>query len=947
MDPYALRARALEAPLSHFELGRVFYHLAQRRGFLSNRKAPLKEDEKPGEMAEEMQGLERQMKEMGARTLGEYLANVDPRLEPRRKRHTQRDWHREEFDRIWGAQSKHHPEILTDRLHAGLCSMRNSIFHQRPLKQPRHEYCELERRPGGKKKRVRAPLGLRVAQRARLLQDINHTRIVDAKGRESEMTGPQRAELLAALEREAKLTFPQARKLLKLPKGSTFNLERGEREAFIGDRTAAKLRREFKKKKRGAPPDDELGVEIFGERWDGLDDATKDRIIEDVLTIDSPAALERRGREVWGLSEDAAKAFARIELEGSRARHSAKALRKLVPHLEEGLSYAEAADLAYPERRKTGDALDRLPPFEDLRNPIVQRALTEVRRTVNALIARHGKPGKIRVELARDLTRNARQREEVWKGQRNRERERALAAQTLREAGVNQPHRRDIERVLLAVECDWRCPYTGEGFGPTDIIGKHPRFDVDHIIPFSRSLDDSFFNKTICLAEVNRDRKGNRTPHETFGGSEDWAVILGRVKKFKGDAATEKLRRFKLDSAPGQEGETASFLEDFASRQLNDTRYAARETATALKLLYGDEGNSRVEVTRGGVTAYLRSAWGLNDILGGPGEGKLRDDHRHHAVDAAVTAMTDRRWMQVLALAAKSGRNPGAFRDLALPWPGFHDEVRAAIERIVVSHRIDRNINGQLHKETHYGLVSEKPEAEKRPVARTILDRLTEADIRKKRIVDKAVREAVEIKLAELDSDLKKALKKLADPANHPFLIAKDGRRIPIHKARVWQEVTTVEIGRGPRRRNVKTGGNHHLEIFEVRGKKGRTQWEGRIVTTLEAMHRRRARQPIVRREDGDGNRLVFSLAIGEAVELTLNKTVGPPKRLRRPGERVIAVVRKLSQTQYMFKLHYDARMATEQDPQNFYASGAKSLRKMEPKKLILTILGEARPARD
>src|SRR2546427_8888187 len=64
---YILRSSALDEPLPPHYLGRALYHLAQRRGFKSNRKAPPKKDEKPGEVKEGIAKLQRDMAETGAR----------------------------------------------------------------------------------------------------------------------------------------------------------------------------------------------------------------------------------------------------------------------------------------------------------------------------------------------------------------------------------------------------------------------------------------------------------------------------------------------------------------------------------------------------------------------------------------------------------------------------------------------------------------------------------------------------------------------------------------------------------------------------------------------------------------------------------------------------------------------------------------------------------------
>ncbi len=70
-DPYALRAKALSEKLTPFELGRVFLHLGQRRGFLSNRK----KDKSANDKSELLASMSELAEKMGSLTLGQYLAD--------------------------------------------------------------------------------------------------------------------------------------------------------------------------------------------------------------------------------------------------------------------------------------------------------------------------------------------------------------------------------------------------------------------------------------------------------------------------------------------------------------------------------------------------------------------------------------------------------------------------------------------------------------------------------------------------------------------------------------------------------------------------------------------------------------------------------------------------------------------------------------------------------
>jgi len=869
---YALRAKGLDQKLEPFEFGRVCLHLAHRRGFLSNRKAPPKKNEEQGVVAEKTKELEDEIRTKGARTLGEYLNRINTSEERIRQRYTLRRWYREEFEQLWEVQSGLDRDRLTPLLKSQLT---RAIFYQRPLKKPRNlvGFCELEPRSR------RAALALLDAQDFRLLQDILHTRVVQPNGAVRPLTSDERKKLYEHLWRVESLKFSKARKLLGLSKDTTFNLEEGGREEFQGNTTAARIR------------------EILGARWDAMSSESRNIVVDDLMGMQDEDALARRSRKLWGLEEQAAEALSQVGLESGYARHSRKAMRKLLPIMKEALeveqemSYAEAVIQAYPNRPQSAEA-ERLPPIENLRNPIVQRALSELRRVMNALVAQYGKPSEIRIELARELKQNAKAREDTWKNNRQRERERKKAAELIfNEIGIKGPKNTDIEKMLLWEECRRVCPFTGKGISAHDLLGDEPRFDIAHIIPFSRSLDNSFANKTLCDADENRHRMLDRTPHEAYADdSARYQEILARVKSFTGSFRDEKLRRFKMEGLEGP----AEFLEGFASRQLNDTRYASRRAAEYVGLLFApDERKRRVQVTTGRVTAYLRSAWALNGILG-DGNRKSRNDHRHHAVDAVAVALTTPAAIRALTVAAQQSRRPGSFRDVPLPWPSFVDDVKQALSKVIVSHRVDRRVNGQLHQDTFYGRIRDA-EGRERCVIRKPLAALTEADIRDEAIVDKAVRNAV---LAKLKEEAKAPAKAFAEPANHPVLLTAKGRRIPVHRVRVFQNKEPETLGED-KTRLVQTGSNHHLAVFLAKDRKGNESYRGEIVSRLEAMRRLRDGQPVITRKDGEGNPLVFSLAINDMVELEW------------AGGRLICIVQKLSHRDYNFRLQTDARRAT------------------------------------
>lgn len=906
--PYRIRSAGLKGKLEPFEFGRALYHLAQRRGYLSNRKQQAAEEGRDeGEKAKEDAGvvrasiveLQKQMEGAGCKTIAEYFQTLDPTGtlgERLRGRWTAREMFLEEFGRLCSEQAKHHP-VLTEEARRRL---HRAIFFQRPLQGMAHLIGTCELVPGKK----RAPIAHRMAQRFRILQQVNNLVIELPDYTKRGLTRDERDRLLAHLQREPKISFAalKTKKWFGLPKGTTFNLERGGEKDLKGNRTEARCRA------------------VFGnDRWEAMAEADKDAVVSDLILFEKPAALARRGENKWELSREQAEAFGECVLEPGYAAHSLEAFAKLIPRMEEGLAYMTAVKEEFGKGDEVVEAHDRLPPVEkalgQLRNPTVTRALTELRKLVNAVVRRYGKPEWIRLELARDLKRARKERERLSKDMRVREERRdRMRAKIIQEAGIAQPNRSDIERVILAEECGWVCPYTGKAFGMQHIVGRHPQVDVEHIWPLSRSLDDSFVNKTLCYVDENRNVKKNRTPYEAYGHSaERWSQIIDRVKRFGGDAAAVKLDRFLATELP----------EDFAERHLSETRKIGASSAAYLGLLYGGEVDAehrrRVFVTAGGLTAHLRREWHLNGLLSADGE-KTRDDHRHHAVDALVVALTDTRTVQVLQKAAEEASAAGRrlFAAVEPPWPGFVEEARASIEAINVSYRQSRKVAGKLHAESNYS----KPigPTGKRRI-RKELGKLTEKEV--ERIVDPRVRKAVQDKLAELKGPPNKVF---SERQNHPFTLTKAGKKNWIHKVRIEVNEKPWEVGKGARERFVAAtkGSNHHTVVSQKEG--GR--WTDEVVPLIAL----RRGSSLERRPHGGD---CFTLAAGEFL---LMRDKSGADRLYR--------ITKMSQGDIAMVLHTDARTMDDikKSGDLVRRSGSTMIRD-GARKVMVTYMGEIRRA--
>jgi len=869
-NPYELRRKGLDQPLTPHEFGRVLVHLCQRRGFESNRKSKPKDE---GEIKQAISQLQVEIQTAGCRTLGEFLAG---QKEKKRERHTGREMYRQEFELLWESQSRFHPATLTMDFKV---IVHNVIFHQRPLKVKSGSVgrCTFEPR------RFRASRAWPDAQRFRLLQDLNHLQIKSPTTREyRNLDSEEREKLLDLLEQQKTVSWKKARRTLGLHEGELFNLEEGKKKELLGDQTSYALRK------------------VLGEKWDELSKERRDALVCDLLTIENNAGVLNRLQTHWGFNNEMAESVAKLELEDGYFRLSLKAIRKILPYLEQGMIYDKACAAAgYSHTGNgSGHGVAKLGNPPQLRNPVVQKALYEARKVVNAVIRRYGKPLVIRVEMARDMKLTKKQKDNLAKQNKQNETLNSQAEEALRARDIQQPSRDDKVKYRLWKEAGGVCPYTGQQISEAMLFSQD--VDIEHILPYSRTLDDSYMNKTLCLAQENRTVKHNRSPYEAYSPTpEKYEAILQRIRSLP----WPKRRRFEQ-----KEIDTDGFI----ARQLNDTRYICREVKDYLATL-----GVNVEVSKGEATAWLRHTWGLNRILAGDGPPeKNREDHRHHAVDAVVIALTSRRLFQHLSKLSAQQRGPVSLRRLSInePWMDFYRTVDDKIQGVVVSHAPVHKIRDAFHEDTAYGY----SEATRSFVYRVPLDgSFKETAI--KEIRDAAVRELVKTRLDETGGDIKRAFGDPNNPLRHV-----DGvtpiRSVRI-KARVSREtVAPVRDRNGAEYKFFKYGNNHHVEIIE-HNETGRRQ--GIFVTTMEAARRARiAKLPIVQRQPpwtdggktyGDGWSFVMSLCINDLVGI------------EDSGKNRVMRVQKLaaSNGNVILRDHIDAK--TKQDSQ--YSKSAATLR--------------------
>ena len=365
-------------------------------------------------------------------------------------------------------------------------------------------------------------------------------------------------------------------------------------------------------------------------------------------------------------------------------------------------------------------------------------------------------------------------------------------------------------------------------------------------------MNDSIANKTLCHKSENQ-AKHNKTPFEAYSADEKlYKKILGRVTKFM----PRKARLFKQDELD----------DDFINRQLNDTRYISKEMSKYVKSI-----SNKVRVNSGGTTSRLRGLWGLHSILSKEHNEKNRDDHRHHAVDALVIALTTQGYVQKMSSYHKYDMTPN-MEKFPEPWKNFRSDAEKSINNILISHRkVERpEPRGKLHEETFYGRIEDSHDKEKKEVfvVKKPLSVITPNEIIN--IVDPAVRKTVYDRLAIHGVDTSNKFTIPKETFVEPLYMPKDkkGRRTQIKSVRVKVASSNmIQLYDGVKK-FVQPGSNHHIVIFE---KKDGTK-VGEVVSLYVAAQRYLKREPVIRKTHKDGYKFIMSLSINDLVLLDVDE---------------------------------------------------------------------------
>lgn len=509
-----------------------------------------------------------------------------------------------------------------------------------------------------------------------------------------------------------------------------------------------------------------------------------------------------------GMDKEYAVVLANVSFLEGYGSLSAKAISKILPHLKEGNQYDVACSYAgyrhskaslTKEEIESKELKDKLEiiPKNSLRNPIVEKIFNQMVNVVNSLIETYGKPDEIRIELARELKKNIKEREELAKSIETTTKLHEEYKKILREEfGLLHISRNDIIRYKLYEELKnngYKTLYSNTYIPKEKLFSGE--FDIEHIIPKARLFDDSLSNKTIELKSINIG-KGKMTAYdfvlEKYGKQSAEEYKSKCESLFKDKKA--KLRKLLMSES--------EIPKDFIERDLRNTQYITR---LALRKL--NEVCRRVVATTGSITDKLREDWQLVDVMKELNWGKYkslglveyfedrdgrqigrikdwskRNDHRHHAMDALTVAFTKEVFIQYFNNVNASqlpNSNEAAIKNKYLnngrvlppiPLDEFRSEAKRCMQELLISIKskgkvvtnnmttngkkklvkVQQTPRGQLHEETIYGKQKQYVTKVEKVNASFNADKIV-------KVAKKAYREALHLRLKEFDGDAKKA----------------------------------------------------------------------------------------------------------------------------------------------------------------------------------------------
>lgn len=745
LELWGMRARAVTEQVTPQELGRILLHINQKRGYKHSKADIASTDKNQTDYVQAVNGRHAIIRELDL-TIGQYFFEKLSENDAYRLKDQvfPRQAYVEEFDAIIERQRTYYPDVLTE---ANVRRLRDEIiFYQRALKSCKHlvSVCDFEKRAYVNSQGETVFDGPKVAPRTsplfqvcKIWESVNNIVLRNRNGEVLRLDLPQKQALFDFLNNNEKIKVNDLHKILGTNKREWFVEKKTDRD-LSGNTTKVSIAKALD----DYPGRDEL-LRFELSYVDAVDESTGEvraggMIAPDfhkqplymlwhaLYSINKIEELEAVLRSKFGIEDDAViERLCRIDfVKAGFGNKSAKAIRRILPYLQQGMMYSEACNAAgfrhsesLNREENAARVLEKkleLLKKGELRQPVVEKILNQMINVVNAVIDTYGDIDEIRVELARNLKQSQDERNRSYANNQKLERENKAIAERIQteysKYGIT-PSRRVIEKYKLWDEAQQRCFYCGSPVGVEGFLAGDGS-EVEHIIPRSLFFDNSFQNKVCACRKCNSD-KGNitafdymsRKPEAEF---EDYKLRIEELYK------AHKITKTKYERLLTPKDKIPT---DFIDRQLRETQYISRKSKEILSAVCRN-----VWATSGSVTDFVRHSWGYDEVLHSLSfekykaaelteqrvfkhngqsheEERIKDwskrvDHRHHAIDALVVACTQQGFIQrINNLSALGEMQPGEDSDKKInleKWinkqPHFSvAQVMRAVDGILIS----------------------------------------------------------------------------------------------------------------------------------------------------------------------------------------------------------------------------------------------------------------------
>lgn len=673
----------------------------------------------------------------------------------------------------------------------------------------------------GKQRAARAE---RQSQRFILWQTIVNLRVGDDQ--RSLLPG-ERRELFNKLNSQKSVAFSVIRKLLGLDPETKINFERPDVDGLKGNQT-----------------DTELASKLKGA-WFQLSEEQKDQLVFHLLGSATEDQLRASLRHEFEFDGQEVEAAIKTHLVSGRMNFSRQTIARLLEFLPSASSLDDSITSAgYKTREQQRE--DMPVNLSEVTNPLVKASLSQVEKVIAALNKRFMRQDGsafdvVRLELSRDVSNNQKQREKITKLQRKNELSRKIALGVVSEFSPGAENSSDsIRRARLWRDQKETCLYCGQPITITTLFTNSVQ--IDHILPRSQTLDNSLSNVAVVHTSENQE-KGDRTVFE-WVGEVRMSEIADRAEQF--ELPYSKVRKIRTQHVD------ESYI---PSSLLVQTGYINALARDVIQKRVGVDP----EITRGRLTAAMLYRLGLH---------KDSKNHRRHAQDAAIIALTDIRRAQQLARRYKQERDYSQRRDDEYgswePWSGLRQDILNNYDKIIVSHRPRRKVNGQLHEETHYGKISNPKGgsddlyARRRPLAAG----LTKNQFGE--VADPVVKDALRQDLQKRGINPDTAAKLIFDPKSPPVM--PDGTVIKSVRCHMNLPGNAILRPATQPKTGVALSNNHAAYIY-TNPKSGR--WRVHVVTRFEAFKLRSKNESELRQlfaKDGESFR--FSVSTSDTIQM-------------------------------------------------------------------------------